>query len=609
MMTRSWAVLLSALLAVALPCVAQDTGDSNAHSGLLTYRPAVPGLTGLVTSAHPLASAAGAAILREGGTAADAAVAISATLTVVEPQSSGIAGNGYAMFFERATGQVHALSLHGAAPLAVKPEALDAAARSWGMQASTTPGVIGGLIELLDRHGRLSLAQVLEPAIRYARDGHPINRSLAESVQRQQGRLKQFPGTAAVYLPQGRAPETGELFRQPDYAATLQKLVEAERQALRAGKGRSAALRAAYERFYRGDIAREIAGFFAKQDGLLSLADLAAYRPQWHAPLHVRYRGYDVYANADATRGGVEVLMQLNLIEGFDLKASGFQSAATLHLITESIKVAKSDVYQYVADPAHAKVPWQALLSKEYAAQRRALIRPEAAGAYPSAGTPVQPQASQQASARVAAAWLPESYRESRDTTSFSIVDAQGNALALTPTVGGSFGTGVVVGNTGLLFNNGMRLGSTSPYADNVNALRPGQKPLLNNAPIIVLKEGRLVLALGTPGGEGIGQTQFQVLLNVLDFGLDIQQAIEAPRLLLDAEPNFYKPGAAIQVSVESRIPAQSLSGLRARGHDLRIMDAWTPNVGGMQGITMDERFGTLHAGADPRRAGYAIGW
>ena len=607
-MKRPLALLL-ALLAVALPCAAQDTGDSNAHSGLSSYRPPVPGLQGLVTSAHPLASAAGASILRDGGTVADAAVAVAAVLNVVEPQSSGIAGNGYAMFYERATGQVHALSLHGAAPLAVKPEALDAGARSWGMQASTTPGAIGGLIELLDRHGKLSLAQVLQPAIGYARDGHPINRSLAESLQRQQGRLKQFPTSAAVYLPQGRAPETSELFRQPAYAATLQKLVDAERQALRAGKGRSAALRAAYDRFYRGDIAREIAGFFQKEGGLLSLADLAAYKPQWDRPLHIRYRGYDVYANADTTRGGVEVLMQLNLIEGFDLKASGFQTPATLHLIAESIKVAKSDVYRHVADPRYTKVPWEGLLSKDYAAKRRALIRTEGAVAYPEAGVPLQQEAPQQAAARFAAARLPESYRESRDTTSFSIVDASGNALVMTPTVGGSFGAGVVVGNTGLLFNNGMRLGSTSPYADNVNALRPGQKPLLNNAPIIVLKEGRLVLALGTPGGEGIGQTQFQVLLHVLDFGLDIQQAIEAPRLLLDAEPNFYKPGAAIQLAVESRIPAQSSAGLRALGHDVRIMDAWTPEVGGMQGITMDERFGTLHAGADPRRAGYAIGW
>jgi gamma-glutamyltranspeptidase/glutathione hydrolase len=607
-MKRTLAVLLFALLAVALPCAAQDTGDSNAHSGLLTYRPPVPGLEGLVTSAHPLASAAGAAILREGGTVADAAVAVSATLTVVEPQSSGIAGNGYAMFFERATGQVHALSLHGAAPLAVKPEALDAGARSWGMQASTTPGVIGGLIELLDRYGKLSLAQVLQPAIRYARDGHPINRSLAESVQRMQGRLKQFPTTAAVFLPQGHVPETGELFRQPEYAATLQKLVDAERQALRAGKGRSAALRAAYDRFYRGDIARDIAGFFQKEGGLLSLADLAAYRPQWDTPLHVRYRGYDVYANADTTRGGIEVLMQLNLIEGFDLKASGFQTPATLHLVAESIKVAKSDIYRYVADPRFTKVPWEGLLSKDYAAQRRALIRPEAAMAYPQAGVPPQGEAPRQTAGNLVAR-LPERYRESRDTTSFSIVDAKGNALAMTPTVGGSFGAGVVAGHTGLLFNNGMRLGSTSPYADNVNALRPGQKPLLNNSPIIVLKEGRLVLALGTPGGEGIGQTEFQVLLNVLDFGLDIQRAIEAPRLLLDAEPNFYKPGAAIKVAVEGRVPVKSTAGLRALGHDVQVVDDWTPNVGGMQGITLDERFGTLHAGADPRRAGYAIGW
>jgi gamma-glutamyltranspeptidase/glutathione hydrolase len=469
--------------------------------------------------------------------------------------------------------------------------------------------MMGGLIELLDRHGKLSLAQVLAPAMRYARDGHPINRSLAESVQRMQDRLKVFPTTAAVFLPGGKAPEPGELFRQPDYAATLQKLVDAEQRARRAGKSRSAALHAAYERFYRGDVAQEIAGFFQKQGGLLSLQDLAGYQPQWSTPLHTRYRGYDVYANADATRGGIEVLMQLNLIEGFDLKASGFQTPATLHLIAECIKLSKADIYRYVADPRFTQVPWEALLAKPYAAQRRTHLSLTAASDYPEPGEPVQPVQWPKAAQNVRLANLPERYEQSRDTTSFTIVDGAGNALAMTPTVGGSFGAGVVAGHTGMLFNNGMRLGSTSPYEDNVNALRPGQRPLLNNSPIVVLKDGKLVAALGTPGGEGIGQTEFQVLLNLLDFGLDIQQAIEAPRLLLDAEPNFYKQGAAIQVSVESRVPAQAIAALRARGHDVRLLDAWTPVVGGMQGITVDERFGTMHAGADPRRAGYAIGW
>ena len=188
-------------------------------------------------------------------------------------------------------------------------------------------------------------------------------------------------------------------------------------------------------------------------------------------------------------------------------------------------------------------------------------------------------------------------------------MDRAGNAVAVTPTLGGGFGTGVVVGRTGLLFNNGMRLGSTSPYPDNVNYVRGGQIPLLNNSPVIVLKDGKLVMAIGTPGGEGIGQTQLQAILNVLDFGMPIQEAIEAPRFILDAEPNFYKPGAAITVAMERRVPAATRERLQAMGHTIRALPEFTAAVGGMQGILVDQRKGTMAAGADPRRAGYAVGW
>ncbi|MCD7097603.1 gamma-glutamyltransferase [Stenotrophomonas sp. MMGLT7] len=602
-----WGALLALLAAVGGGVQAQDTGDSAAHAALATYRPPVPGMEGLVTSANPLASAAGARILAEGGNAADAAVAVAATLNVVEPQSSGIGGNGYTMYYDRGEGRAYSLAMHGAAPLAVKPQAMTQQDLEYGMLASTTPGAIGGLIELLDRHGRLSLAQVLAPAIRYARDGHPANRSLVASIVRQRTQIERFPSTAAVFLPGGRPPQVGELFRQPAYAATLQKLVQAERGALAAGADRSAALRAAYARFYEGDIASEIDGFFAREGGLVSRRDLAGYRPHWDAPLHTTYRGYDVYANPRATRGGIEVLMQLNLIEGYDLKALGFQSPQALHLIAESIKLAKADIYHYVGDPAFTQVPWDGLLSKAYAAQRRRSIAMDRAMAYPAHGQP--PQAVAMAAARRAYPRLPETYADDPDTTSFSIVDRDGNAVVCTPTVGGGFGAGVVVGDTGLLFNNGMRVGSTSPYADNVNALAPGKVPLLNNSPILVMKDGRLVLAIGTPGGESIGQTQFQGIVNVIDYGLDIQQAIEAPRIRIDAEPNFYRPGAATTIAMESRIPQAVSDALAAMGHPVERLDAYTPGVGGMQGILVDGEHGTMSAGADPRRAGYAIGW
>jgi gamma-glutamyltranspeptidase/glutathione hydrolase len=200
-------------------------------------------------------------------------------------------------------------------------------------------------------------------------------------------------------------------------------------------------------------------------------------------------------------------------------------------------------------------------------------------------------------------------YEIDRDTTSFSIVDQYGNAVACTPTLGGGFGNGVVVGNTGLLLNNGIRLGSTSPYPDNVNYVKGGQIPVLNNSPTIVLKDGKLAIVFGTPGGETIGQTEFEMLVNLIDFHLPVQQAVEAPRFAVDAKPNFYKPGSQISITMEKRVPAASIQKLQEWGHKINATSDFTAAVGGMQAIVIDQKKGTMLAGADPRRTGYAVGW
>jgi gamma-glutamyltranspeptidase/glutathione hydrolase len=242
------------------------------------------------------------------------------------------------------------------------------------------------------------------------------------------------------------------------------------------------------------------------------------------------------------------------------------------------------------------------LLSKEYASSRRRLIDMMKAATYPQPG---QPEGGARTAWIPGAAPLGEAVVEGH-TTSFSVVDPAGNAVVCTPTLGSGFGTAEVVGSTGLLFNNGLRLGSTSPYSDHVNYVRPGQIPLLNNSPILVFKDGRMVLALGTPGGEGIGQTQFQVLVNVLDFGMPIQQAIEAPRFALEAEPNFYRAGARVTFNIEGDAAPETLAGLRDLGHSIQVRPR---GIGSMQGIVIDLATGIRTAGADPRRLGYAIGW
>ncbi len=385
---RTTVTVVALIGTLAWATYAQDRGDANAQAGVRALRPAVPGVHGLVTSAHPLASMAGTRILLAGGNAFDAAVAVAAVLNVVEPQSSSIAGNGFATIFDKKTGQVHSLAMAGAAPKGLKvaemtPDTLDA-----GMTAAVVPGNIGGLIAMLSRFGSKSLAEVLAPAIEYAEQGHPANDGFVAGVRSGAKLLAKTPTSAALFLPGGVPPVAGAMVRNPDLASTFRKLADAEQAALKKGATRPAALQAAHDRFYKGDIAQDIAAYFKANGGVLSADDLAAYLPRWETPLHTTYRGYDVYSNASTSRGGFEVLMQLNLVESFDLASMKYGSPQALHVLAEAIKIAKSDIYKYVADPAFTKVPVEGLLSKGFAAERRKLMDPARAVAYPAAGNP-----------------------------------------------------------------------------------------------------------------------------------------------------------------------------------------------------------------------------
>ncbi|MBI4471061.1 MAG: gamma-glutamyltransferase [Acidobacteria bacterium] len=569
-------------------------------------RPAVAGINGLVAAGHPIASSAGLQMLLKGGNAFDAAAAVGAIAGLGEPEMNGIGGNGFMTVFDARTGKVHSLSMTGAAPKALKPAEMTPETLNAGMKAGIVPGNLGGYLYVLDRFGAMSVAEVFAPAIEYAEKGYPIDPMLAASIARGQRNLSRYPTTAKIFLPDGKPLAAGDIFRNPDYAQTLRKLVEAERQAKAKGASRSAAIKAAFDRFYKGDIAQELDRFFRDNGGLLTAADMTAYQPQWTEPLNTTYRGYDVYSNPSTSRGGFEVLMQANLAEGFDLKSYGSGTTKALHVIIEAIKVAKSDIYQYVADPRFTRVPASGMLSKDYATKRRALIDLSRAASYPQPGGP----SGTSSAARAAAdgVLFPENYDAEQHTTSFSIVDRFGNAVGCTPTLGGLFGNNVVVGSTGLLLNNGMRLGSTSPYPENVNYVGAGKVPILNNSPVVVLKDGKLAFVFGTPGGETIGQTQFQMLVNLIDFEMPVQQAIEQPRLALNADPNFYKPGAAIRVSIEGRVSADTIAALRSMGHQLEVQPGWG-SLGHMQAIRIDPKTGRMTAGADPRRTGYAMGY
>lgn len=600
------AIFFTSLVAGVALYAQQQAAEAPAAARPFYTRPAVAAINGVVTSGHPIASSAGLQMLLKGGNAFDAAVAVGAMAALGEPEMNGMGGNGFATIFDKKTGRVHSLSMAGAAPKALKPAEMTPETLNAGMKAGIVPGNLGGYLSILDKLGTMSLAEVFAPAIEYAEKGYPIDQLLAGSIDRGKNNLGKYPTTAKIFLPNGQPLKAGELLKNPDYAVTLRKLVEAERQALAKKATRSAAIKAAFDRFYKGDIAQEFERFFKANGGILTAADLAAYEPQWTEPLGTTYRGYDVFSNPSTSRGGFEVLMGANLVERFNLASYGSGSPQAVHALIEAIKVSKADIYRYVADPKFTVIPTAGMLSKPYAASRSALIDMARAARYPEAGAP---EGRTTTSARQAGTpAFPEHYDGEQHTTSFSIVDKFGNGIGITPTLGGLFGNNVVVGSTGLLLNNGMRLGSTSPYPDNVNYVGAGKVPILNNSPVVVLKDGKLAFVFGTPGGETIGQTQFQMLVNLIDFQLPVQQAIEAPRFSLNAEPNFYKPGSAITVQIENRMPAATIEALKAMGHTLRISPGWG-SIGHMQTIKIDLVTGTITAGGDPRRTGYAMGY
>jgi gamma-glutamyltranspeptidase/glutathione hydrolase len=599
------------LVNVLVLCGRVTAQEESKPARLKAHRPAITGVHGLVTSGHSLASMAGVRILMDGGNATDAAAAVLATLNLTEPMNSGAGGNGFMTIYDRASDRVYSLNATGAAPMAIDPSHVTPAELLRGVKAGVVPGLFGGWIVLLDRFGTKSLGDVLQPAVEYAEHGHPLDRYVATSIARQKSLFERFPTSARVFLPEGRPPEPGEMLKYPDLANTFKRLLDAERNAIRQGKSRSKALRTAFDRFYKGDIAREMAHFYQENGGLFTAEDFANYEPIWAEPVHTRYRGYDVYTSPSTSRGGLEVVMQLNLIEGYDVRQLGHNTAQTLHLITECIKLAKSDIYHFVADPKFTNMPTAGMISEDYAAKRREEIDLDRAMAYPDHGNPLGQESAKLGPQKKHAPpedrpLLPER-AYGGCTTSFSIADQFGNVVVCTPTLGSGWGTGVIVGRTGLLFNNGTRIGSTSPYPDDVNYVRGGQIAILNNSPIIVMRDGKFFLSLGTPGGETIGQTQFQVLMNILDFDMGIQEAIEAPRLSLHAKPNFYKLGAEITMRVEGRVPPRVLSRLEEMGH-LPLATAEFA-TGNMQGILVDSHAETMAAGADPRGMMYAIGW
>jgi gamma-glutamyltranspeptidase/glutathione hydrolase len=531
----------------------------------LVERPLITARHAIVTPDEPLASMAGMRILQEGGNAFDAAVATAVAVGVLDPRMSSIGGNGFATIYVGKTHEVRALNFYGSAPQRATASVYQGKDYSHGFLSAPVPSCLKGYEALHKAYGKLPWARVLQPAIELAEDGFVIRQGLIDDMKQYQKVLQEFPSTIKVLQPNGRWPMAGEIFRQPDLARTLKNIAK---------NGADA--------FYRGTLAAHIAEFYQANGGVLSAEDLAGYQAKWVTPISTNYRGYTFYTQPPSS-SAIAVLEQLNMLEAYDLKALGHNSPEYLHLIGEVMRLAIADRNRYVGDPDFVKVPVEKLLSKSYAAERRKLIHLDSTIPVATAGD-VDAQGD-------------------KHTTHLSVVDGDDNMVALTQTLGDLFGSGAITADTGVLFSDEMRHLHLDP--NDPSRLEPGKRSRSNQSPLIVLKDGKPFMTIGTPGSNGIWQRIVQVIVNIVDFGMDVQTAITAPRTIYGGRAETgteFKP----VFKVEDRIPLATLNALRAKGYEvISVKD----DDGRVNGIVIDPATGFRLGGADPREDGYAIGW
>lgn len=521
---------------------------------------------GMVASAHPLASQAGLEILEQGGNAVDAMVATAFALGVVEPNASGIGGGGFMTIkmANQATGVT--IDFREKAPAKATPEIYYHAEKSFGQlthygpKSIGVPGVPAGLDLALKKYGTMNLSQVLKPAIRYAREGFVVSEKLAGFIIEKYDIIVENAATAKIYLTDGLPVPAGQKIKNPDLAATLEKLAQN-----------------GVECFYRGKIARAIVNEMKAQGGLLSLTDLKNYRAIEKKPVQGSYHGYRILSTMPPSGGGTHLVELLNILNGYDLKKMKQNSVPYIHLLAEAMKICLSDKAINMADPAFYSVPVEKLTSQAYANGLRKYINPKKAMFNYKAPKML--------------------VRESNSTTHISVVDKDGNMSALTQSINHWFGSGITVTGTGILLNN--HLADFSSKEGQPNSIEPNKRPVSSIAPTLVLKGNQPYLSIGTPGGSRIIGALAQIFLNIVDFNMDVDAAIEAPRI--HAFKNI--------LHVEGRIPADVISGLEQLGHKVKKHKDYDNYFGGAQAVLVDREKHELHGGADSRRDGVAIGY
>jgi gamma-glutamyltranspeptidase / glutathione hydrolase len=606
-MRRFQTCLLGALLVslgVSYQMRAQEQSDGSTTPSR-TLRPVVRGTRYAVSSMKLQATEAAVRILEAGGNAFDAAVAGQAVLALVNPESNGFGADAVVLVYDAREKKVHSINAEGTAPRLATIDWYNTnnggrIPNSDGLLSASLPGVIDAWYIMLDRWGTMSFAQVLERAIDVAENGYPIGEGLARAIAGSK-KIQKYPTTMKVYFPNGRAPHPGELFRNPDSARMLRRLVEAERAA--AGKGRRGALRAARDRFYKGDIARTMADFSAKNGGLYRYEDFADYTAKVETPVSTNYRGYEVYKNTSSSQGPAELFM-LNILEGYDLKAMGHNSPEYIHASAEGLKLAFADREQ-LGDTDFVRIPFEGLLSKAYAAERRRLIDPDQASLEIRPGNPGRFMKATDRADRVRDASVGEADYSEGDTSYIAVIDKDRNMVSFEPSLHSGFGTGVVMADLGFIFTCRGDYYSLTPGEP--RSLEPGKRPRSTLQSTLVMKDGQPWMITGSPGGDDQIPRTVQTLLNLIDFGMNVQQAIEAPRWSTRSFASSVFPhrmSSPGHLSVESRVPETVRKALLAKGHKLETSGTWS--LGSNAAIVVDLKTGVLSAGADPRVEAYA---
>jgi gamma-glutamyltranspeptidase/glutathione hydrolase len=576
--------------------------QTNENSGQ-TMRPVIRGRQAAVASMKAEATEAARRILDAGGNAFDAAVGGQAALGVTDFSLNGVGSDAVLLVYNAREKKVYSINAEPRAPKLATIQWYEKnnggkIPESDGLLSGGLPGVVDAWYTLLDRWGTMTFAQVLQPAIDLAENGFPLSERGASYIAGSKKILK-YPTTVKVYLPNLQPPKAGEILKNPDLARTLKKLVEAEKA--NQSKGRHEALKAARDRFYKGDIARDLAAFSEANGGLFRYEDFAEYTAEVETPVSINYRGYQVYKNPSSSQGPTE-LIALNMLEGFDLKAMGHNSAEFLHTSAEAVKLAMGDREKYLGDMDFIKIPYDGLLSKDYANERRKLIDPAKASLDLRPGTP--PSAGAEMLDRPVHEVLDGNAPHDGDTSYIAVVDKNHNMVSFEPSLHSLFGTGVVMGDTGIIFN--CRGDYYSLVRGEANALEPGKRPRSTLQSTLIMKDGEPYAILGSPGGDDQVMRTMQTLINMIDFGMNIQQAIEAPRWSSESFPASPFPHTMYpgDLAVESRITQTTRDALIAKGHKLRVTPAWS--LGSNGGIVLDVSTGVLSAGADPRVDAYA---